>query len=294
MINCHSIFKDYITKNLNLPTVCPCCGGDLTITESGFVECQNRGCSQKSVHMFAEFFKILDIRGAGDSFVDNLVNVCNVHHVNNLFDHNSRECFNLAAGSVVNGSKVFTLLELELKRPMTLAKFVALFDLRGFGEKKFLDLDQLPQFKDFYSSPVDTLKAVTKESFKKNHPASMVSPDVIDSFAEEFMLKVDDMICTIVKHGNLNFAPKAEVKVENGKLSGKSFCFTGKAEAIGTRSKCEELVIANGGTVLSGVKKNLDFLVTDDTESGSSKNKKAKELGIPVITSFEFKAMLEA
>lgn len=35
-------------------------------------------------------------------------------------------------------------------------------------------------------------------------------------------------------------------------------------------------------------------LNTDDTESGSSKNKKAKELGIPVITSFEFKAMLEA
>ena len=84
---------------------------------------------------------------------------------------------------------------------------------------------------------------------------------------------------------------KSEEKKE-GKLSGLSFCFTGKAEAIGTRTDCENLVIKYGG-IISTVKKGLSYLVTDDINSGSSKNKKAKELGIPTITSYEFKSFLE-
>jgi DNA ligase (NAD+) len=179
-----------------------------------------------------------------------------------------------------------------LAKPMTLAKFVSLFDLRGFGEKKFLDLDQLEPFNGVYEDPEAVLAGVTAQDLKKHHPASMVSEEVIAKFAFEFCLKREDMV-NAIKTGEFTFAPKEEVKVVGGKLEGKSFCFTGKAEAIGSRSKCEELVIANGGTI-SKVNKNLNFLVTDDTESGSSKNKKAKELGIPVITSFEFKAMLEA
>jgi DNA ligase (NAD+) len=177
-------------------------------------------------------------------------------------------------------------------KPMTLAKFVSLFDLRGFGEKKILDLDQLPQFKEFYENPVNTLFTLKLQDFQTSHPASMVSAEVINKFAYEFGLKRKDMVDAI-KTGLVKLEAAKKVEVKDGKLSGKSFCFTGKAEAIGSRSKCEELVIANGGTI-SNVNKNLSFLVTDDTESGSSKNKKAKELGIPVITSFEFKAMLEA
>ena len=60
MINCHSNYQSYITKNLHLPTVCPCCGGDLNITESGFVECLNMSCKNKVKHMFAEFFGKLE------------------------------------------------------------------------------------------------------------------------------------------------------------------------------------------------------------------------------------------
>lgn len=291
MLKTNPIFAEYVKKSINLPTECPVCHGDLTITDSGFVECQNMECQQKVVHMLAEFFKVLDIRGAGDTFVDLLVNNQEIRHIYELFEDGADMVFFEAAGGQ-NGLKVHHLMEEALKTPLSLPKFVALFDLRGFGEKKFLDLDQLPQFENFYNDPAGTLEAVTKESFRKSHPASMVSPSVIDNFADEFMLKVNDMIQT-VKSGAFKFAAKEEVKVVGGKLSGKSFCFTGKAEAIGSRSKCEELVIANGGTVYS-VKKGLSFLVTDDTESGSSKNKKAKELGIPVITSFEFKAMLEA
>lgn len=288
MINCHPIFANYITKNLNLPTVCPCCGGDLTITESGFVECQNMSCKNKVKHMFAEFFTKLEVEGAGEGFIENLASEKKT--ITEVLQMTNTDFYNVIMSK--NGYKIHMNLHKALAKPMTLAKFVSLFDLRGFGEKKFLDLDQLEPFKGVYEDPEAVLAGVTAEDIKKHHPASMVSEDVIAKFAFEFCLKREDMV-NAIKTGLVKLEAAKKVEVKDGKLTGKSFCFTGKAEAIGSRSKCEELVIANGGTVLSGVKKNLDFLVTDDTESSSSKNKKAKELGIPVITSFEFKAMIE-
>jgi DNA ligase (NAD+) len=287
MINCHPIFANYITKNLNLPTVCPCCGVDLTITESGFVECQNMSCKNKVKHMFAEFFTKLEVEGAGEGFIENLA--AEKKTITEVLQMSNTDFYNVIMSK--NGYKIHMNLHKALAKPMTLAKFVSLFDLRGFGEKKFLDLDQLAPFKGVYEEPEAVLAGVTAEDLKKHHPASMVSEDVIAKFAFEFCLKREDMV-NAIKTGLVKLEAAKNVEVKDGKLTGKSFCFTGKAEAIGSRSKCEELVIANGGTI-SSVKKGLSFLVTDDTESGSSKNKKAKELGIPVITSFEFKAMIE-
>ena len=287
MINCHPIFANYITKNLNLPTVCPCCGGDLTITESGFVECQNMSCKNKVKHMFAEFFSKLEVEGAGEGFIENLA--AEKKTITEVLQMSNTDFYNVIMSK--NGYKIHMNLHKALAKPMTLAKFVSLFDLRGFGEKKFLDLDQLAPFKGVYEEPEAVLAGVTAEDIKKHHPASMVSEDVIAKFAFEFCLKREDMV-NAIKTGLVKLEAAKKVEVKDGKLTGKSFCFTGKAEAIGSRSKCEELVIANGGTI-SSVKKGLSFLVTDDTESGSSKNKKAKELCIPVITSFEFKAMIE-
>jgi DNA ligase (NAD+) len=181
-------------------------------------------------------------------------------------------------------------LHKALAKPMTLAKFVSLFDLRGFGEKKFLDLDQLAPFNGVYEEPEAVLAGVTAEDLKKHHPASMVSEDVIAKFAFEFCLKREDMV-NAIKTGLVKLEAAKKVEVKDGKLTGKSFCFTGKAEAIGSRSKCEELVIANGGTI-SSCKKGLSFLVQEDPSSTSSKSVKARSLGISIISPEEFLEMI--
>lgn len=287
MINCHSNYQSYITKNINIPTVCPCCGGDLNITESGFVECPNMSCKNKVKHMFAEFFSKLEVEGAGEGFIENLA--AEKKTITEVLKMTNTDFYNVIMSK--NGYKIHMNLHKALAKPMTLAKFVSLFDLRGFGEKKFLDLDQLMPFQGIYEDPAATLTILERKDLIKHHPASMVSEEVIKKFADEFMLKLWDMVDAIGT-GLFKLEPEKKVEVKDGKLSGKSFCFTGKAEAIGTRSQCEELVLKNGGTI-SSVKKGLSYLVTDDTASGSSKNKKAAQLGIPVITSFEFKEMIE-
>ena len=82
-----------------------------------------------------------------------------------------------------------------------------------------------------------------------------------------------------------------KIPVEGGSLSGLSFCFTGELSM--KRSQAEQLVKEHGGTTKSSVVKGLSYLVTNDTASGSSKNKKAAQLGIPVIDETAFMKLLE-
>ena len=72
-----------------------------------------------------------------------------------------------------------------------------------------------------------------------------------------------------------------------GPFSGKTFCFTGELVSM-KRADAEQIVRSLGGSCKSSVTKDLSYLVTNDTESGSSKNKKAAQFGIPVITEKEF------
>ena len=76
-----------------------------------------------------------------------------------------------------------------------------------------------------------------------------------------------------------------------GLLAGKSFCFTGELVTM-KRADAEQLVKKNGGSIKSSVTKDLSYLVTNDTSSGSSKNVKAAKLGIPVIDEKAFLALL--
>ena len=286
MINCHPLFKDYLTKNINLPTVCPCCGGDLTVTQSGFVECRNMTCLNKVKHMFAEFFSKLEIDGAGEGFIEAL-SKSDFKTIKEVITADPSE-FRCIISSV-NGLKIHDNMMAALAKPMTLAKFVSLFDLRGFGEKKFLDIDQLEPFKGVYEDPEAVLAGVTMIDLQKHHPASMVSEDVIYKFSLEFALKREDMV-NCLKTGLIKLAPAEVKEVKDGKLSGKSFCFTGAMDY--KRSDLEKMVVDNGGTV-SSVKKGLSFLVQADPSSKSSKSVKAKSLGIAIISPEEFLEMVK-
>ncbi len=79
---------------------------------------------------------------------------------------------------------------------------------------------------------------------------------------------------------------------ENAKLRDLSFCFTGELNSI-KRKEAGDLVKTLGGTVKSSVVKGLSYLVTNTPDSGSSKNKKAKELGTKIIDEEEFLKLVQ-
>ena len=75
-------------------------------------------------------------------------------------------------------------------------------------------------------------------------------------------------------------------------IAGKTFVITGTVHIWKNRNELKDYIEANGGKTASAVSGKTDFLINNDVTSGSSKNKKAKELGIPIITEEEFKEMV--
>ena len=78
---------------------------------------------------------------------------------------------------------------------------------------------------------------------------------------------------------------------ENQSLEGKQFVITGSVEHFENRAKLKEYIEERGGKVTGSVTKKTDFLINNDTQSSSSKNKKAKELGIPILSEEDFLQM---
>lgn len=271
-------FESYIqTANLGLPTSCPECGADVEVQENGQVRCANPNCKKKILHKYINFFKTLEIDSAGEAFCSAAASEGNT--IKFLIDKGlaDPDAYVRFAGGI-NGNKVAASLKAKLSESISAAKFISLFDLEGFGEKK------LDKVEDVLLKILDGKDVLIKDLASKEGWAETSANDFMWAFAE---VKADIFQCK-------DFFDIGSTPVAGGKLEGKSFCFTGKAEAIdGGRKACEKLVKDNGGIVASGVSKTLSYLVTDDTESGSSKNVKAKQLGIPVISSFQFVDMLK-
>ena len=271
-------FESYIqTANLGLPTSCPECGADVEVQENGQVRCANPNCKKKILHKYINFFKTLEIDSAGEAFCSAAESEGNT--IKFLIDKGlaDPDAYVRFAGGI-NGNKVAASLKAKLSESISAAKFISLFDLEGFGEKK------LDKIEEILRLMLDGAEPTVKEIIEVEGWAIQSALDFLEAFKAN---KQDIMQCK-------DFFDIGSAPVAGGKLEGKSFCFTGKAEAIdGGRKACEKLVKDNGGIVASGVSKTLSYLVTDDTESGSSKNVKAKQLGIPVISSFQFADMLK-
>lgn len=271
-------FESYIqTANLGLPTSCPECGADIEIQENGQVRCVNPNCKKKVLHKYINFYKTLEIDSAGEAFCSAAADEGNT--IKFLIDKGlaDPDAYVRFAGGI-NGNKVAASLKTKLSEPISAAKFISLFDLEGFGEKK------LDKVEDVLLKILDGKDVLVKDLASKEGWAETSANDFLWAFAE---VKADILQCK-------DFFDIGSAVVTGGKLEGKSFCFTGKAEAIdGGRKACEKLVKDNGGIVASGVSKTLSYLVTDDDDSTSSKSVKAEKLGIKKITSYEFLDMLK-
>lgn len=271
-------FENYIqTANLGLPASCPECGADIEVQENGQVRCVNPNCKKKVLHKFINFFKTLEIDSAGDAFCSAAASEGNT--IKFLIDKGlaDPDAYVRFAGGI-NGNKVAASLKTKLSEPISAAKFISLFDLEGFGEKK------LDKVEDVLLKTLDGKDILVKDLASKEGWAETSANDFMQAFAE---VKADIMQCK-------DFFDIGSTAIAGGKLEGLSFCFTGKAEAIdGGRKACEKLVKDNGGIVASGVSKTLSYLVTDDDDSTSNKSVKAEKLGIKKITSYEFLDMLK-
>ena len=264
------------TTPIEFPTICSTCGTSLT-DEGTRLFCPNVACEKRIHHRIEKWVNVLDIRDFGTTLIRRLYEIKRLTSISDMYTLTEDEIANLDGLGEKSAKKIVG--SIQSRREITLAKFVAGFDIENIGEtlvQKIVD------------SGFNTLKkmlAMTEDEIVAINGFAEITAHTLQTGLQENkqeMLALTESGTIIIK----------TIDLENAKLAGLSFCFTGELHTM-KRSGAETLVKDNGGSTKSSVVKGLSYLVTNDTTSGSSKNKKAQSLGIPIIDEEEFLEMLK-
>ena len=264
------------------PVVCETCGTKL-VDEGSRLYCPNKQCSKRVLHQLLKFQQVVDIRDLGETLITQLFKDGRLKSISDIYNLQVEELVPYflneesqeAEKRSLGAEKVYK--SIQSHKTMSLPVFLAGFDIEGFGETLAEKLVGAG-----YNTLEKLLTATEDQIADVYGFAEIMAHTIVEGLAENA-----EEMRSLVNNGTITIQTAA-----GGKLEGKSFCFTGELVTM-KRQDAEQLVKKNGGTCKSSVTKDLTYLVTNDTTSGSSKNVKAASLGIPVITEEQFLALIK-
>jgi DNA ligase (NAD+) len=263
-------------REIAVPETCAVCGSPLT--DGGTrLYCPNPDCPKRLLHRLEKWASVLDIREMGDKLLRQLFDKGRIRHIADLYTLGAEELAGYERMGELSAAKV--VRHIRARRELPLAAFIAGFDFEGVGE---LIMEKVA------AGGFDTLeklRAASPEALADVYGLGEISARTVVEGLGECRADMDAVLAT----GLISL--KAPPPPETQPLRGFSFCFTGELAGM-KRSEAEEKVRALGGSAKSSVVKDLSFLVTNDPGSGSGKNKKARDQGIPVIDGETFRAIL--
>ena len=265
----------------DIPKVCPVCGGATEIRKINDVEslyCTNPDCQAKKIKSFTLFVSrdALNIEGLSEATLEKFIARGFIHEFADIFRLSRfREEIVELEGF---GEKSYENLisSVEKARKTTLARVIYSLGIPNIGlSGAKLICRQL-------DDEVERLLAASEEELAA---IDGVGPVIAASFTgyfadpekrERFFLLLSE----------LTLEKEETAAVQD--LKGKVFVVTGSLTHFSNRAELKDLIEKRGGKVTGSVTGKTDYLINNDTESSSSKNKKARELGIPVISEEEF------
>jgi DNA ligase (NAD+) len=226
-----------------IPKKCPSCGHP-TKVEDEFLHCTNpKGCRKTKLGELLHFVAVLEIDGFGDKLIEQLYDAGYVEEVYDFFTLTVDDLLALERVGPILAKKLIG--NVQTRRRVPLALFLRSLGIHELGKhasqvlvKNFRNLESILQV-----DPVDLAKIHT-------------IGEVIAHSVTQGLKGKKSIIQKLLKHVQLDERQAAK----KGKLSGKSFLFTGKMSTL-SRGDAEKLVEDNGGEIAAGVSKELDFLV---------------------------------
>jgi DNA ligase (NAD+) len=254
---------------IEMPTVCGTCGTAL-IDAGTRLYCPNPACPKRLLHRIKKWVGVLDIREAGKKTLEHLFDKGRIRRVTDLYTLEIQELAAFERMGELSASKL--VHNIRKPRTLSLADFIAGFDIEGIGS---LTMEYITQ------AGYDSLQKLRAAGVEELSGVFRTGEITARAIVEGLKETADDMDAVLA-------SGFVKLKVaERLPLAGKSFCFTGE---LGTmkRGVAEARVKELGGLVKPSVTQSLSYLVTNTPESGSSKNKNAAKLGIPIINEEEF------
>ena len=268
--------------NLPIPATCPVCGGETKIQNMNDTEtlyCTNPECAAKKIKSFTLFVSrdALNMEGLSEATLEKFISMGFIHEYADLF--HLAEHRDAIVDMEGFGEKSYANLvdSIEKARNTTLPRLIYGLGIANIGlvNAKMLcrhfdyDLDALQSAKEEELSDIEGVGDVIAGAFVSymNNPANK---DKIDHLLPELHLE------------------KPESSTENQNLAGLSFVVTGTLNSFENRNALKEEIEKRGGKVTGSVTSKTECLINNDVTSSSSKNKKAKELNVPILSEEDF------
>jgi len=263
------------TQEIVFPQTCAVCGSSL-VDAGTRLYCPNAQCPKRLLHRLEKWVSVLDIRELGEKLLQQLFER-GIKHIHELYALKTDELSSYDRMGELSAAKV--IRHIQTKKELSLAAFVAGFDFEGIAETTMekIAADSFNTLEKLRAASVNDLSAV--------FGLGEITATVIAEGLKECEKEMD----AVLKTGIITIAPPP--LKETQPLLGLSFCFTGELKSM-KRGEAEEKIKTLGAQSKSSVVKGLSYLVTNDRESGSSKNKKANELGIPIIDENELLTLI--
>lgn len=269
----------------DIPKTCPVCGHPTEIRKVADAEslyCANSDCQAKKIKSFTLFVSrdALNIEGLSEATLEKLIGMGFIHEFADIFKlEQHREAIVTMEGL---GERSYENLMNSVKKARRVPLYKVIYGLgipniglanarmicRHFGN----DLNQM------LGASIEKLSAI--DGVGEVIAAGFVTYFGMETRKERFFRLLEELEL------------EQEVMDESAlTLKGKNFVITGSLNTFSNRSELKELIEAKGGKVTGSVTSKTDYLINNDTMSNSSKNKKARELGVSVISEEEFLAL---
>ena len=266
-----------------MPENCPVCGHRLVRDEGGVdLKCVNLMCPGTLVNRIVNFVSrdCMDIKGFGTEYIRKLTEEKYIKDIADVFelkDKRDELIENKLLGLEKNTDKLLSAIE-DARKETPADKVLAGLGIPGVGKATAKEL-----IRTFGS--IDAIAEADKASLVAVQDIGEISAEGIYNFFHD---EGNKALLERLKALGLNFA-REESAVQGTALTGLTFCITGTLEGM-SRSDAESLIESNGGKPVSSVSKKTSYLLMG--ADAGSKERKARELGVPIISLEELKDMI--
>ena len=269
-----------------VPGTCPACGSHASIkqdNESKVLLCTNPDCQIKHIKQYALMASrdALNIDGLSESTLEKFLSKGFIKNDSDIFklDRYKDEIVNMDGFGKRSYEKLMAALE-EAKHT-NVARFLYSLGINGIGSAN------AKMIAKYFDNDIDKIITAGKDELLEIEGiGEVLANSIVDFFKDSKNIENVKSLREVLIF-------EAEESAGSDSFAGKVFVITGSLEHFTNRNELKELIEKNGGKVSGSVSSKTNFLINNDTASNSSKNKKAKELGVEIISEEDFLKLLE-
>lgn len=269
----------------DIPACCPACGGATKIEMVNDVEslyCRNQDCPAKAIKGFTLFVSrdAMNIDGLSEATLEKFIGKGFIHNLGDIFEIGKYKDEIVTMEGF--GEKSFqNLMEsLEKAKKTELPRVIYALGIPNIG------LANAKMICKEFAYDMEKIRHLTEEELARvDGIGPVIGKSFVDYFAKEGR---QEKIDRLLSHLELPEPPKTEAEQD---MQGLIFVITGSVEHFANRNEVKAEIEKRGGKVTGSVTSKTSYLINNDTTSNSSKNKKARELGIPVLSEETFMEM---